>query len=92
MSLLLARTHSRHFSDVRPKRIGAFPREEKQFSQPTRPRKWLDHVCDVLQVNHYSVRTEEAYCYWRVSLRPRAKDYDGLRKTRFVVSRVSEVA
>jgi hypothetical protein len=52
--------NSRHFSEVRPKRIGAFPREENQFSQPPRPRKLLDHVCDVLRVNHYSVRTEEA--------------------------------
>ena len=56
--------NSRHFSEVRPRKIGVFPREEKQFSQPTRPRKLLDHVCDVLRVNHYSVRTEEAYVGW----------------------------
>ena len=54
----------RHFSDVRPERIGAFPREGKQFSQPARSRKLLDHVRDVLRVNHYSVRTEEAYVGW----------------------------
>jgi hypothetical protein len=61
---------SRHFSGVRPERIGAFPREEKQFSQPARPRKLLDHVCDVLRVNHYSARTEEAYVGWRVKAAP----------------------
>jgi hypothetical protein len=56
----------RHFSDVRPERIGAFPREERQFFQPARPGKLLDHVRDVLRVNHYSARTEEAYVGWRV--------------------------
>jgi len=29
--------------------------------------KLLDHVRDVLRVNHYSVRTEEAYLGWRVN-------------------------
>src|SRR5260370_29972864 len=48
--------NSRHFSDIRPKRIGVFPREEKQFSQPTRPRKVLDHVCDALESVRLKVR------------------------------------
>jgi integrase len=53
------------FFGVRPERIGVFEREEKQFSAPApRPRKLLDHVRDVLRVNHYSVRTEEAYVGW----------------------------
>jgi integrase len=56
---------SRHFSGVRSAKIEAFQREEKQFSQPSpQPRKLLDHVRDVLRVNHYSVRTEEAYTGW----------------------------
>jgi len=34
---------SRHFSGVRSAKIDAFPREEKQFSQPSQPpRKLLD--------------------------------------------------
>ena len=33
-------------------------------SQQKRPRKLLDHVRDVLRVNHYSRRTEEAYTGW----------------------------
>jgi len=56
---------SRHFSGVRSPKIDAFPKGEKQFcgSSP-QPRKLLDHVRDVLRVNHYSVRTEEAYVGW----------------------------
>jgi integron integrase len=56
---------SRHFSGVRAPKIDAFPKGEKQFcgSSP-QPRKLLDHVRDVLRVNHYSVRTEEAYVGW----------------------------
>jgi hypothetical protein len=55
----------RHFSGVRAAKIDAFPREEKQFCEPApQPRKLLDHVRDVLRVNHYSVRTEEAYVGW----------------------------
>jgi Phage integrase, N-terminal SAM-like domain len=54
-----------HFSGVRPARIDGSATEEKQFSQPLpQPRKLLDHVRDVLRVNHYSVRTEEAYVGW----------------------------
>jgi hypothetical protein len=60
----------RHFSEVRSAKIGAFPKEEKQFSVPARPRKLLDHVRDVLRVNHYSARTEEAYVGWRVNAAP----------------------
>jgi len=46
-------------------KIDIFPREEKQFSRPLpQPRKLLDHVRDVLRVNHYSARTEEAYVGW----------------------------
>src|SRR5437667_9017843 len=56
--------NSRHFSDVRPAKIGAFAKEGKRLSQPARPRKLLDHVRDVLRVNHYSLRTEEAYVSW----------------------------
>src|SRR5438552_6581422 len=56
---------SRHFSRVRSAKIDAFIREEKQFCGPTpQRRKLLDHVRDVLRVNHYSVRTEEAYVGW----------------------------
>jgi hypothetical protein len=59
---------SRHFSEVRSAKISTLPREEKQFREPSpQPRKLLDHVRDVLRVNHYSVRTEEAYVGWRVS-------------------------
>jgi len=56
---------SRHFSGVCPAKIDSFPREEKQFCGPApQPRKLVDHVRDVLRVNHYSVRTEEAYVGW----------------------------
>src|SRR6266478_3551528 len=56
---------SRHFSGVRSPKIDAFPRQEKQFCGPSaQPRKLLDHVRDVLRVNHYSARTEEAYVGW----------------------------
>src|SRR5918996_2577242 len=56
---------SRHFSGVRSAKIDAFAREEKRFSgRVPRARKLLDHVRDVLRVNHYSVRTEEAYVGW----------------------------
>jgi integrase len=56
---------SRHFSGVRSAKINTLPREEKQFRRrPPQPRKLLDHVRDVLRVNHYSVRTEEAYVGW----------------------------
>ena len=55
----------RHFSGVRLAKIDVLSREEKQFPGPSsRPRKLLDHVRDVLRVNHYSVRTEEAYVGW----------------------------
>jgi hypothetical protein len=62
--------NSRHFWDVRPAKVDGFSGEEKQFSQPVRPRKLLDHVRDVLRVNHYSVRTEGAYVGWRVKAAP----------------------
>ena len=56
---------SGHFLAVPPAKIDSFGNEEKQFSGPVpRPRKLLDHVRDVLRVNHYSVRTEEAYVGW----------------------------
>jgi Phage integrase, N-terminal SAM-like domain len=56
---------SRHFSGVRSAKINTLPREGKQFhGPPAQPRKLLDHVRDVLRVNHYSVRTEEAYVGW----------------------------
>jgi hypothetical protein len=47
-------------------RIARPQEERKQFSpsEETRPRKLLDRVRDVLRVNHYSVRTEEAYAGW----------------------------
>jgi hypothetical protein len=51
-----------YFSEVPPANMDIFPRQEKQFSQPLpQPRKLLDHVRDVLWVNHYSARTEKAY-------------------------------
>jgi hypothetical protein len=54
-----------HFSEISPAKIDIFPREEKQFSRPLpQPRKLLDHVRDVLRVNHYSARTEGAYIGW----------------------------
>lgn len=66
---------SRHFPEVRSAKINTLRREEKQFREPSpQPRKLLDHVRDVLRVNHYSVRTEEAYVGWRVTLLLRAKD------------------
>ena len=55
---------SEHFPEVRPVKIAAFSKEEKQFGVSARPRKLLDHVRDVLRVNHYSPRTEEAYVGW----------------------------
>ena len=55
-----------HFSEVCSAKIGALPKEEKQFSVSARPRKLLDHVRDVLRVNHYSIRTEQAYVDWRI--------------------------
>ena len=59
------RKRSRHFSGVRSAKINTLPREEKKFrGPPPQPRKLLDHVRDVLRVNHYSVRTEEAYVGW----------------------------
>ena len=55
----------RHFSGVRSLKIDALPAGEKQFrGPPPQPRKLLDHVRDVLRVNHYSARTEEAYVGW----------------------------
>jgi hypothetical protein len=60
----------RHFSEVRSAKIGALPKEEKQFSVPARPRKLLDHVRDVLRFKHYSLRTERTYCDWRVKAAP----------------------
>jgi hypothetical protein len=46
---------SGHFSELRLPKIDAFPREQKQFCGPVPPpRKLLDHVRDVLRVNHYS--------------------------------------
>jgi len=54
-----------HFSGVRSATIDPPQRQEKQFCEPApQPRKLLDHVRDVLRVNHYSVRTEEAYVGW----------------------------
>jgi hypothetical protein len=54
-----------HFSEIPPPKIDIFPRQGKQFSRPLpQPRKLLDHVRDVLRVNHYSARTEEAYVGW----------------------------
>ncbi len=32
--------------------------------EPSRPRKLLDQVRDVLRVKHYSYRTEQTYIYW----------------------------
>jgi len=56
---------SRHYSGIRPAKIDFSPRQEKQFRGPApQPRKLLDHARDVLRVNHYSVRTEEAYVGW----------------------------
>ena len=60
----------RHFSEVRSAKIGALPKEEKQFPVPARPRKLLDHVRDVLRRRHFSIRTEEAYTNWRVKAAP----------------------
>src|SRR2546430_6316421 len=56
--------NSQHFPEVRRAKIVAFSKEEKQFGGSARPRKLLDHVRDVLRVNHYSPRTEEAYVGW----------------------------
>jgi len=66
-----------HFSGNRAQRIGVSGREINRFSRPqpatgsigqeataAAPRKLLDRVRDVLRVNHYSLRTEEAYLGW----------------------------
>ena len=29
-----------------------------------KPKKLLDHVCDVMRLKHYSLRTERTYCDW----------------------------
>ena len=56
---------SRHFSGIPPVKTDLSPKQEKQFRGPApQPRKLLDHIRDVLRVNHYSVRTEEAYVGW----------------------------
>jgi integron integrase len=56
---------SGHFSGALPAKIENFATEEKPFSRPLpQSRKLLDRVRDVLRVNHYSVRTEEAYVGW----------------------------
>ena len=54
----------RHFGAVGCVKIGGFAVEEKQNYAPAPPRKLLDHVRDVLRVNHYARRTEEAYVGW----------------------------
>jgi site-specific recombinase XerD len=56
--------NSRHVSGDAPAKISSFGKEQSQFPAPIRPRKLLDHVRDVLRVNHYSLRTEEAYLGW----------------------------
>jgi hypothetical protein len=44
---------SGHLGEVRSAKIDAVPKEEKEFSGPVpRPRKLLDHIRDVLRVNH----------------------------------------
>jgi len=35
-----------------------------------KPKRLLDQVRDVMRVNHYSARTEEAYVDWRVNAAP----------------------
>jgi len=55
---------SGHFSGGNAVTVGSFGGEENQFHTPVRPRKLLEHVRDVLRVNHYSSRTEEAYTGW----------------------------
>ena len=60
---------SRHFSGTREHRIDssvAAPADSLTRSSKSgpKPRKLLAHVRDVLRVNHYSLRTEEAYLGW----------------------------
>ena len=54
----------RHLSGGDSARLVPSGQEENLASQQKRPRKLLDHVRDVLRVNHYSLRTEEAYTGW----------------------------
>src|SRR5882672_7192060 len=54
----------RHFLGSDDERIALPANVESQFSALPRPRKLLDHVRDVLRVNHYAARTEEAYTGW----------------------------
>ena len=69
--------NGQHFSGNRAQRIGVSGQERNRFSRPqpvsgsigqgataAAPRKLLDRVRDVLRVNHYSLRTEEAYLGW----------------------------
>jgi hypothetical protein len=56
--------NSWHFGGDAPAKISSFGKEQSQFPAPIRPRKLLDHVRDVLRVNHYLLRTEEAYVGW----------------------------
>jgi len=50
--------NSRHFGELDPAKIGGFAKQEKQFPEPGRPRKLLDHVRDVIRRKHFSLRAE----------------------------------
>lgn len=54
----------RHFARVTDAKIASSAPEGSAFSASARPRKLLDHVRDLLRVNHYAARTEEAYTGW----------------------------
>ena len=54
----------RHLSGGDSARLVPSGQEQNLASPQKRPRKLLDHVRDVLRVNHYSRRTEEAYTGW----------------------------
>src|ERR1051325_11234564 len=77
---------SGHFSGVRSVKIPPPQSEEKQFPGPPPPRKLLDHVRDVLRVNHYSIKNTRAiWLRWRWSCTsptwPWAKKFRPIRRS-----------
>jgi hypothetical protein len=55
---------SGHFLEIPAAKIDIFPREESNFPGRCRSRASCSIIRDVLRVNHYSTRTEEAYIGW----------------------------
>ena len=55
---------SRHWAGGEESRIPPSAPEKSSISTAPRPGKLLDHVRDLLRLNHYARRTEEAYTGW----------------------------